>query len=71
MIDLRKSMNVNPKTEKREYRFNPIKWFKRNYKNILVIIIIFISLNIIFNPGGISSFLSNWIFEFESNWKIN
>lgn len=68
MKDLRKSINVN-QTEKREYRFSPIKWFKRNLKNILGIISILILINVIFNPGGISSFISNWISEFTSNWK--
>lgn len=71
MRDLRNSINTNQMTEKKEYRFSPMKWFRRNLKNIMRIILVIILLNVIFNPGGVSSFISNWLSEFTSNWKID
>lgn len=70
MKDLRKSMNVNgSKTTESRITFKPFKWLKRNWKNITFIVIMFISFNLVFNPGGVSRFLSSWIHEFISNWN--
>ncbi|CAG7580732.1 MAG: hypothetical protein SLAVMIC_00537 [uncultured marine phage] len=70
MKDLRKSLNVNDNNPKREFNFKPFKWIRRNWKNIIVVAILFFVINLLFNPGGVSSFISGWLSEFNSNWEI-
>ena len=70
MKDLRKSLNVNDNKPTREFNFKPLKWIRRNWRNILTVLILFFLLNLLFNPGGVSKFISGWLSEFNSNWKI-
>ena len=48
--------------------FKKFNWF--SWKMLLKIAIIAIILSLIFNPGGVSYFISNWLCEFSENWKF-
>lgn len=71
MQDLRKTLNVNNNNKpNREFSFKPLKWLRRNWKNILTLGVIFLLVNLLFNPGGVSKFISGWLSDFLNNWNI-
>lgn len=49
---------------------NPIKLIKRYYLNMLLFLLIFVIINIIFNPYGVGEFIKNWIYDFKSGLNI-
>lgn len=68
MKDLRKSFGVSDKKPK--VNFSPLKWLNKNKNYFIISLCLFIILNVIFNPGGVSNFISSWLSEFLNNWKV-
>jgi hypothetical protein len=68
MRDLRKSSTEDKKSGRT--KFNPFKWLNRNRSYLMLVLSGFIIFNIIFNPGGVSNFISSWLSDFLNNWKV-
>jgi|AntRauTorckE6833_2_1112554.scaffolds.fasta_scaffold28444_3 hypothetical protein len=68
MKDLRKNVTVSDSKPTR--KFKPLKWLNRNRRFFIFIFVCYIIFNLIFNPGGVSSFISSWVSEFVNNWNV-
>lgn len=60
MEDLRNSFNVKKTTRQQDFGL----WIQKNKKIFLYIIIVFIIINIFFNPVHTAITMSNWINDF-------
>lgn len=69
MKDLRKSFSVEDKKGVK-VNFDPFKWVNKNKRYFIFILLTFITLNVIFNPSGVSKFISTWLSEFLNNWNV-
>jgi hypothetical protein len=50
-------------------RFRPLRWFKRNLKDIIWLALIILVISLIVNPSGTSKTVSDWFYTIIDNFK--